>query len=112
MDSDDLYRLLTGGPRDVPCWRLDSPFEGERAAAGLLAARRARLSKVEARTGLGHYEGRGWRGFHHATLTIAAYGFLISEPGAIPPSAGLQGAIVKTSRLPRGYQPGGSPNQA
>src|SRR5262249_40232466 len=30
--------------------------------------------------GLGHYEGRGWRGFHHhATLCIAAYGFLISE---------------------------------
>src|SRR6185369_15696033 len=28
--------------------------------------------------GLGHYEGRGWRGFHHhATLCIAAYGFLI-----------------------------------
>jgi SRSO17 transposase len=26
--------------------------------------------------GLGHYEGGGWRGFHHhATLSIAAYGF-------------------------------------
>lgn len=23
--------------------------------------------------GLGHFEGRGWRGFHHATLCIAAY---------------------------------------
>jgi SRSO17 transposase len=34
--------------------------------------------------GLGHYEGRGWRGFHHhATLCVAAYGFLISERGAI-----------------------------
>jgi len=30
--------------------------------------------------GLDHYEGRGWRGFHHhATLCIAAYGFLVSE---------------------------------
>jgi hypothetical protein len=30
--------------------------------------------------GLGHYEGRGWRGFHHhASLTIAAYGFLVAE---------------------------------
>ena len=30
--------------------------------------------------GLGHYEGRGWRGFHHhASLSIAAYGFLMSQ---------------------------------
>ena len=30
--------------------------------------------------GLGHYEGRGWRGFHHhATLSIAAYGFLVGQ---------------------------------
>lgn len=37
--------------------------------------------------GLGHYEGRGWRGFHHhATLCIAAYGFLIAEQDTIPPS--------------------------
>jgi SRSO17 transposase len=30
--------------------------------------------------GLGHFEGRNWRGFHHhATLCIAAYGFLVTE---------------------------------
>ena len=29
--------------------------------------------------GRGHYEGRGWRGFHHATLSIAAYGFLMAQ---------------------------------
>lgn len=30
--------------------------------------------------GLAHYEGRGWQGFHHhATLCIAAYGFLVAE---------------------------------
>ncbi len=30
--------------------------------------------------GLGHYEGRGWRGLHHhAALCIAAYGFLMAE---------------------------------
>jgi SRSO17 transposase len=30
--------------------------------------------------GLGHYEGRGWRGFHHhASLSIAAYGFIMAE---------------------------------
>ncbi len=37
--------------------------------------------------GLDHFEGRSWRGFHHhATLSIAAYGFLICERGTIPPS--------------------------
>jgi SRSO17 transposase len=41
--------------------------------------------------GLGHYEGRGWRGFHHhASLCIAAYGFLISLRDTIPPSAPSQ----------------------
>jgi SRSO17 transposase len=36
--------------------------------------------------GLGHYEGRGWIGFHHhATLSIASYAFLISEQETIPP---------------------------
>ena len=30
--------------------------------------------------GLGQFEGRNWRGFHHhASLCIAAYGFLIAE---------------------------------
>jgi SRSO17 transposase len=36
--------------------------------------------------GVGDYEGRGWRGFHHhVPLCIAAYGFLIAERGALPP---------------------------
>lgn len=36
--------------------------------------------------GLGHYEGRGWRGFHHhATMCIAAYAFLVAERGLFPP---------------------------
>jgi SRSO17 transposase len=43
--------------------------------------------------GLGHYEGRGWRGFHHhATLCIAAYAFLIAERARIPPSAACDAA--------------------
>lgn len=30
--------------------------------------------------GLGHCEGRGWRGFyHHASMSIAAYGFLMAQ---------------------------------
>jgi len=38
--------------------------------------------------GLGHFEGRNWRGFHHhATLSIAAYGFLVRERCRFSPSA-------------------------
>lgn len=38
---------------------------------------------------LGHYEGRGWRGFHHhPTLSIAAYGFLVTERIAAGKPAG------------------------
>jgi SRSO17 transposase len=43
--------------------------------------------ELKQEVGLGHFEGRGWRGFHHhATLCIATYGFLVSEKGTIPPS--------------------------
>jgi SRSO17 transposase len=59
--------------------------------------------------GLGHYEGRGWRGFHHhATLCIAAYGFLISERAAIPPSATCKEAVIKTAELPKTFRPRGA----
>jgi SRSO17 transposase len=61
--------------------------------------------------GLGHYEGRGWRGFHHhATLCIAAYGFLVSERDAIPPSGPRHALLVEEPRLPAGYRPRGSPD--
>jgi SRSO17 transposase len=63
--------------------------------------------------GLGHYEGRGWRGFHHhATLCIAAYGFLIAERGAIPPSGPPPAASLPKLELPTGYRPRGAADQA
>ena len=59
--------------------------------------------------GLGHYEGRGWRGFHHhATLCIAAYGFLVSERSRFPPSERSRPAIRTAPRLSKGDQPRGS----
>ena len=59
--------------------------------------------------GLDHYEGRGWRGFHHhATLCIAAYGFLISEREKIPPSAPRAAAVFAKPALPEGYRPRGA----
>jgi hypothetical protein len=59
--------------------------------------------------GLADYEGRGWRGFHHhATLCIAAYGFLIAERGAIPPSGPRFSANLSGSAIPDGYRPRGA----
>lgn len=60
--------------------------------------------------GLSHFEGRGWRGFHHhATLCIAAYGFLISERAAFPPSQALRPGIFQAPRLPQDHAPRGAP---
>ena len=60
--------------------------------------------------GLGHYEGRNWRGFHHhASLCIAAYGFLMRER--------LSGAKKNADRftesaLPQGFRPRGATTDA
>jgi SRSO17 transposase len=62
--------------------------------------------------GLGHFEGRGWRGFHHhATLCIAAYGFLISERETIPPSGPRSPKGFQEPRLPQNHRPRGAPAQ-
>jgi SRSO17 transposase len=52
--------------------------------------------------GLGHFEGRGWRGFHHhATLSVAAYGFLVAERSRFPPrpAAAILDYLSPNSRL-------------
>ena len=61
--------------------------------------------------GLGHFEGRGWRGFHHhATLCIAAYAFLVAERAAFPPSQARCGTIIKMPAIPEDYRPRGAAN--
>jgi SRSO17 transposase len=60
--------------------------------------------------GLGHYEGRGWRGFHHhAVLCIAAYGFLVSERNRFSPSARAGHVRLSTPSPPPNFRPRGSP---
>jgi SRSO17 transposase len=59
--------------------------------------------------GLGHYEGRNWRGFHHhASLCIAAYGFLIAERCLFPPQQRFTRRRIEISALPAGFQPRGA----
>src|ERR1700723_632560 len=58
--------------------------------------------ELKSELGLAHFEGRGWRGFHHhATLCIAAYGFLIRERAAFPPSGSWRRKTPRLSSRPR-----------
>ena len=63
--------------------------------------------------GLGHFQGRGWRGFHHhGTLCIAAYAFLVAERARIPPSGPTAAPQRQQPALPEGYRPRGAPDPA
>jgi SRSO17 transposase len=63
--------------------------------------------------GLGHYEGRGWRGFHHhATLCIAAYGFLVAERSRFSPSARAGHVGLSAPESPPNFRPRGSPGSS
>lgn len=65
--------------------------------------------------GLGHYEGRGWRGFHHhASLSIAAYGFLMAQRlKAGSDASGKKNFIDRqVPVVPKDYVPRGSPARA
>ena len=65
--------------------------------------------ELKQEVGLSHFEGRGWRGFHHhATLCIAAYGFLVSERETIPPSGPCSTALLSTPAVSASYRPRGS----
>jgi SRSO17 transposase len=58
--------------------------------------------------GLDHFEGRGWRGFHHhATLCIAAYAFVAAERLAHFPPDPVP--FLRPARLPKGFMPRGAP---
>jgi SRSO17 transposase len=60
--------------------------------------------------GLGHFEGRNWRGFHHhATLCIAAYGFLVAERTRFFPSARAGHLGFVASGPAADFHPRGSP---
>src|SRR3954451_17686987 len=72
-------------------WRIERDFEG-----------------LKQELGLGHFEGRGWRGFHHhAALCIAAYGFLVAERCRFPPWDGGPGSSYRSD--PEATGPGAPP---
>jgi SRSO17 transposase len=113
--------FLIEWPPDEPVptkyWLATLPPDTSLRALVNLAKLRWRIERdyqdLKQELGLGHYEGRGWRGFHHhATLCIAAYGFLIAERATIPPSGQWQPQSFKASTLSEGYRPRGAADPA
>jgi SRSO17 transposase len=101
-ESEPTKYWLSTVPQDISFQRLVD-----------LAKLRWRVERdyqeLKQEVGLGHYEGRGWPGFHHhATLCIAAYGFLISERETIPPSAPHSPRWLPIPEIPESYRPRGA----
>jgi len=97
--DDDLVHILVEWPTDekepTKYWLSTLPEDATLLTLVDMAKLRWRIERdyeeLKSELGLSHFEGRGWRGFHHhATLCIAAYGFLIRERAAIPPSGSMQ----------------------
>jgi SRSO17 transposase len=108
-----LIEWPAGEPEPIKYWLSTLPADISLRALVDFAKLRWRIERdyqeLKQEVGLGHYEGRGWRGFHHhATLCIAAYGFLIAERAMIPPSGPRCTAPLPTPAVPDDYRPRGS----
>jgi SRSO17 transposase len=115
-----LQWLLIEWPKDQtePCKYILSTLPEDTPIADLVSAtyQRWRIERdyqdLKQDFGLGHYEGRGWCGFHHhASLSIAAYGFLMGERLITDkPEGGKKNFIeCQIPALPESYLPRGSP---
>ncbi len=93
-------------------WFSTVPEEVELTELVSLAKLRWRIERdyqeLKDELGLDHYEGRGWRGFHHhGVLCIAAYCFLAAERGRLSPPQRI--AFLQPAALPNNFAPRGSP---
>jgi SRSO17 transposase len=107
-DAEPSKYFLSTLPEDTPLRELVS-----------VAHQRWRIERdyqdLKQDFGLGHYEGRGWQGFHHhAALSIAAYGFLMAERLIADKPVGGKKNFIERSMpaLPEDYIPRGSPARA
>ncbi|MFH1762657.1 MAG: IS701 family transposase [Gemmatimonadota bacterium] len=110
--------LLTEWPADEPeptkYWFSTVPEGVELAELVALAKIRWRIERdfqeLKDELGLDHYEGRGWRGFHHhGILCMAAYCFLAAERGRLSPPQPV--AFLEPAPIPEDFVQRGSPRQ-
>jgi SRSO17 transposase len=110
-----LMEWPSGAPEPTKYWLSTVPEDVEIAELVALAKIRWRIERdyqeLKEELGLDHYEGRGWRGFHHhGVLCMAAYCFLAAERGRLSPPQAI--AYLKPPAVPKGFRPRGSPGTA
>ena len=106
-----LIEWPRGETEPIKYWLATVPEDVELGELVALAKLRWRVERdyqeLKDELGLDHFEGRGWRGFHHhGALSIAAYCFLAAERGRLSPPQAL--AFLKPAPLPKGFVPRGS----
>lgn len=110
-----LIEWPAGEAEPIKYWLSTLPANTKLADLARLAKQRWIIERdyeeLKQELGLGHFEGRGWRGFHHhATLCIAAYGFLVAERSRFSPSARAAKLELRAPQIPPHFQPRGSPH--
>ena len=110
-----LIEWPAGTPDPTKYWLSTVPEDVDLMELVSLAKIRWRIERdfeeLKDELGLDHYEGRGWRGFHHhGILCMAAYCFLAAERGRLSPPQAV--AFLKPAPLPQAFLPRGSPRKA
>ncbi len=98
-------------PAPTTYWLSTLPTDTPLPALVATAKGRWRIERdyqeLKQELGLAHFEGRGWRGVHHhATLCIAAYGFLVAERSRFPPRRRGAPRRRSASEVSAGERPG------
>ncbi len=110
-----LIEWPRGDPEPTKYWLSTLPATTSLVALVRLVKLRWRIERdyqeLKDELGLDHFEGRGWRGFHHhGALCIAAYAYLAAERARFSPPQPL--SFLRAARLPQGFRPRGAPRAA